>query len=989
MSTSALPKHVATGQAVATNPALGEQRVHSPPAYAGSVESDEVVLLGFSDGEMESAILSREHEAAGLVCVEKNETQISSPPVPSSRDLCTSLPSPAELPHPCFLLNLETEEEENLSKNGLEENEKEKQGEKKNVCVLSNFSSISPCMLCMSSPSPRHSTSPLAPSLFLSSPARPEIEESEKDVENEHNNGAFDAWSSLSRSPNITPCMLCMSSPSPHHSASPLAPSLFLSSHARPEIEESEEDVENERENDVHDAWSVVLPLRSFHFCVWGMGHLSKPTFLSFLEKVLLPQGLSLAQNVKKIGQVSQNDGQVRYDVHITHKHFMKVDTCMRSLGPAYDGYSRVHVPYHLRKHHAPPKVEAQDTIRILSLNINGLKNKSAEFSHLLSYERIDVALIQETLRPVTEVEKKPVWLAGYNVCEVAMAAHGGDARGLAIAIRSGIQARELTWARSSHCVAVEIRGGVTLIVISVYIPPHYTTTTALKALQECTRKIRARRPHAHILVGGDFNASASKRSPMLAEVGISPLPFSGNAITFRRGHTLKSAIDFFAADARLGKMSGKIRVLREWDISDHYPVLARVHVGGLPNCTTKKNIQKMNPKTIVEKRNTLLGDNYWAPLMDLTENIENIDCLEEAVSTLLQTSKEIAEENDCFKRTHNGTRKNARLLSRKTVRALDSRRRLASRLTSQEQITPTEHQVYKQHCQRAKKLVQNDKKKSWSRFVSSAVSNRNANSKYYWRWLRSVSYRQGMTSKGALLPPVTPLQSTEPVYEEEEVVEAWTAYYKMLNTDDSKEVKNEAFWETELASLSQQSSLGVDGPITWTEVCAALQRMHPTKAAGPSGIQACWWQLTVDEEHSLTPQSSMSIILFRCITAMWEMGYVPSSLNTSLLVSLFKKGEKTCMENYRGISLGETLLKIVTSVLADRIQTALNQSGRLRREQAGFRRKEECQGQVVALLEICKRREKEGRCTYLCFLDQKKAFGMVPTFAVFIEEDM
>ena len=66
MSTSALPKHVATGQAVATNPALGEQRVHSPPAYAGSVESDEVVLLGFSDGETESAILSREHEAAGV-----------------------------------------------------------------------------------------------------------------------------------------------------------------------------------------------------------------------------------------------------------------------------------------------------------------------------------------------------------------------------------------------------------------------------------------------------------------------------------------------------------------------------------------------------------------------------------------------------------------------------------------------------------------------------------------------------------------------------------------------------------------------------------------------------------------------------------------------------------------------------------------------------------------------------------------------------------
>ena len=38
---------------------------------------------------------------------------------------------------------------------------------------------------------------------------------------------------------------------------------------------------------------------------------------------------------------------------------------------------------------------------------------------------------------------------------------------------------------------------------------------------------------------------------------------------------------------------------------------------------------------------------------MDLTENIENIDCLEEAVSTLLQTSKEIAEENEWLLQAH------------------------------------------------------------------------------------------------------------------------------------------------------------------------------------------------------------------------------------------------------------------------------------------------------------------------------------------------
>ena len=53
--------------------------------------------------------------------------------------------------------------------------------------------------------------------------------------------------------------------------------------------------------------------------------------------------------------------------------------------------------------------------------------------------------------------------------------------------------------------------------------------------------------------------------------------------------------------------------------------------------------------------------------------------------------------------------------------------------------------------------------------------------------------------------------------------------------------------------------------------------------------------------------------------------------------------------------------------------------TGGLRREQAGFRHREECVAHVASLIELAQRREKQGHPTYVAFIDLKKAFDTVP----------
>jgi len=110
----------------------------------------------------------------------------------------------------------------------------------------------------------------------------------------------------------------------------------------------------------------------------------------------------------------------------------------------------------------------------------------------------------------------------------------------------------------------------------------------------------------------------------------------------------------------------------------------------------------------------------------------------------------------------------------------------------------------------------------------------------------------------------------------------------------------------------------------------------------------------------------------------IWN-GDFPNFLNEASIVSILKKGDITDCNNYRGISLINNGIKLITKVITNRISEYELKYGFIRPEQFGFRSKEECLSLYISLREIVPRRKFNNQETYLAFLNFKKAYDSVP----------
>lgn len=116
----------------------------------------------------------------------------------------------------------------------------------------------------------------------------------------------------------------------------------------------------------------------------------------------------------------------------------------------------------------------------------------------------------------------------------------------------------------------------------------------------------------------------------------------------------------------------------------------------------------------------------------------------------------------------------------------------------------------------------------------------------------------------------------------------------------------------------------------------------------------------------------------------VWTKECIPEKWNVAEIVPISKKGDLTRPDNYRGISIINSALKIFTSTLARKLGEYIERyPDILGREQSAFRRYEETVSQTLALIEIIEQRKKMGLITHVAFLDLTKAYDKVPHSAL------
>ncbi|CAN0437199.1 unnamed protein product, partial [Laminaria digitata] len=218
---------------------------------------------------------------------------------------------------------------------------------------------------------------------------------------------------------------------------------------------------------------------------------------------------------------------------------------------------------------------------------------------------------------------------------------------------------------------------------------------------------------------------------------------------------------------------------------------------------------------------------------------------------------------------------------------------------------------------------------------------------------------------------------------DEEEISTGWGVHYGRLAADITGNSRRREKWNRWRAKPQRRHLVELDADISEDEVVGALTRMKRHKAPGEDGIPADCLKLALGEGSSDIRKGMLALL-----NLTWKNKTLSEAWQNSVVVSIPKKGDLTYMNNYRGISLMSTVLKILMGIISDRLNEAFEEEDLFTPAQAGFRRIEECVTQTGCLLEVARRREIEREETYLLFVDLKKAYDTVPQEALMAKLD-
>jgi len=147
---------------------------------------------------------------------------------------------------------------------------------------------------------------------------------------------------------------------------------------------------------------------------------------------------------------------------------------------------------------------------------------------------------------------------------------------------------------------------------------------------------------------------------------------------------------------------------------------------------------------------------------------------------------------------------------------------------------------------------------------------------------------------------------------------------------------------------------------------------MKNNKASGPDGIpiefyKALFCNGKPEKDHP-SAAKCLEIIFYK----FWN-GFFPTKWKSESIVLIHKKGDLYNCNNYRGISLINVGLKIISKIVTNRISNYALNHNYVRPEQFGFRNKEECVSLFISIREICQRRKFKGKKTYVAFLNLQR----------------
>lgn len=154
---------------------------------------------------------------------------------------------------------------------------------------------------------------------------------------------------------------------------------------------------------------------------------------------------------------------------------------------------------------------------------------------------------------------------------------------------------------------------------------------------------------------------------------------------------------------------------------------------------------------------------------------------------------------------------------------------------------------------------------------------------------------------------------------------------------------------------------------ISESEVKKALLKLDCSKGAGSDAVPSQFWAFCA--ESVALP---ISIIFNRSL----QEGLFPNTWKKALIIPIHKKGTKTKIENYRGISILNTVGKLFEKFVYEAIYPTINHS--MSEKQHGFVRKRSTVTNLTCFLDYVLRNMDGGGQVDVVYTDFEKAFDRV-----------
>ncbi len=160
-----------------------------------------------------------------------------------------------------------------------------------------------------------------------------------------------------------------------------------------------------------------------------------------------------------------------------------------------------------------------------------------------------------------------------------------------------------------------------------------------------------------------------------------------------------------------------------------------------------------------------------------------------------------------------------------------------------------------------------------------------------------------------------------------------------------------------------------LDKPFTILEISKGIKGLKLGKSCGPDSILNEMLKAATNILAPCILKLFNAILLHESLPSKWAAGF---------LVPIFKKGDDTDPNNYRGISITSCLGKLFTRIYNERLLEFLHIKDAMSNCQIGFAKGKRTSDHIFVLKCILEEAKINKKPIYGCFVDLKKAFDTV-----------